>query len=532
MGQQTLQQDWQDTISRSALKAAGSKIVKIGSKQIAIFERGGEIYACNNRCPHEGYPLKEGTLSDQCTLTCNWHNWKFNLRTGDNAYGGDRLRIYPVRVDGDMVQVDVADEPADVRITRALENLEDSFDDHEYDRMAREIARMEKAGGDALDAVRHTIKWTHDRFEFGMGSTHAPAAAVEWLRIRENHASDTATRFMPIHEIVAHFAWDCQREPVYPFPTGSLPWDESGFLNAIENEDEGRAIAMVRGALANGLAWPDLERTFAHAALAHYQDFGHDTIYTQKTGELIELLGSSIVEPVLLMLTRGLIIASREDLIPEFRTYADALEQWDAKKDKKVTAEDFFGLSAKKAMALAARAALKPEDLYHVLLQVNARSLLRFDLSIQSATDKSIAFNRTWLDVTHEITFANAAHRLAQKYPELWPSALLQMCCFFGRNADAHDASIQLSDWHVDNPEEFMAETIASLFDHGQFEYIVSAHLVKTATAVQDEIAQNPEAPWGPTLLAGLNRFLHSPFKRRHPLRTARQAMSFVAIED
>jgi len=34
-----------------------------------------------------------------------------------------------------------------------------------------------------------------------------------------------------------------------------------------------------------------------------------------------------------------------------------------------------------------------------------------------------------------------------------------------------------------------------------------------------------------PTLAAALNRFLLSPLKRRHALRSARQALAFVALE-
>lgn len=528
----TPQPDWQDAISYEALQATGAKIVKIGSKQIALFDRGGSVYACNNRCPHEGYPLKEGTLSGDCTLTCNWHNWKFDLRTGDNAYGGDRLRVYPVRIEVGMIQIDVADAPGHERIAEALVNLRDSFDRHEYDRMAREIARMEKAGGDPLDAIRETIKWTHDRFEFGMSSTHAPAAAADWLRLRETHAQDDATRLMPVHEAVAHFAWDCQREPIFPYATDTTPWNEDQFVDAIDAEDQVTAIAHLRGALSTGLGWADMERGFARAALTHYSDFGHSAIYVVKTGELIDRLGPAVVEPLLLMLTRGLVTASREDLIPEFRSYHSILQGWGSNQGKAATADDFQGMGAKNAMALAAQAPQSPEELYDVLLEVVAQSVLQFDLNVQDATDKSIAHNRTWLSVTHEITFSSAVRQLAQKHPDLWPAALLQMCCFFGRNSDAQDQSVNQSDWQIEDSQTFLDGTLKSFFDHGQFEYIVTAHLVKTTTAVRDELNHNPDGPWAATLVAALNRFLHSPLKLRHSMRTANQALSFVAIED
>ena len=61
----------------------------------------GELHACNSRCPHEGSPLVEGSLDSGCVLTCQWHNWKFELSSGANLYGGEALRIYPVQVRGD-----------------------------------------------------------------------------------------------------------------------------------------------------------------------------------------------------------------------------------------------------------------------------------------------------------------------------------------------------------------------------------------------------------------------------------------------
>ncbi|MAV35282.1 MAG: hypothetical protein CMJ59_07465 [Planctomycetaceae bacterium] len=42
--------------------------------QVALFRVGDEIFAVDNRCPHEGYPLAEGTVDDSsCALTCNQH---------------------------------------------------------------------------------------------------------------------------------------------------------------------------------------------------------------------------------------------------------------------------------------------------------------------------------------------------------------------------------------------------------------------------------------------------------------------------
>ena len=53
---------WVKAASRPALGDAGRCIVRVGAKQILLIAAEGRIFACNNRCPHEGYPLSEGTL--------------------------------------------------------------------------------------------------------------------------------------------------------------------------------------------------------------------------------------------------------------------------------------------------------------------------------------------------------------------------------------------------------------------------------------------------------------------------------------
>src|SRR3546814_4080948 len=81
-----------------------------------------------------------------CILTCNWHNWKFDLASGETLVGGDKLRRYPVEIVAGEVWIDIADPPAEAVAAAALDALRDSFGRHEYDRMARELSRLQKAG--------------------------------------------------------------------------------------------------------------------------------------------------------------------------------------------------------------------------------------------------------------------------------------------------------------------------------------------------------------------------------------------------
>ena len=107
----------------------------------------------------------------------------------------------------------------------------------------------------------------------------------------------------------------------------------------------------------------------------------------------------------------------------------------------------------------------------------------------------------------------------------------MQIACFLGRNSKFVNPQLDSSDWLVENPETFVENCVANIVDHGNQEFIVSAHLVKMSMAVREEIRAKPSAAWVPTIAAALNRFLNEPFKRKHTRRVAYQAMATVAAE-
>lgn len=518
---------WTDALASAELTDT-PRVVKIGARQIALFRSGGRIYACNNRCPHEGYPLSEGTLSGKCILTCNWHNWKFDLENGETLVGGDKLRRYPVREEGGRILIDLSDPPAEEIIDAALADLLDSFDDHEYDRMAREIARIMKAGGDPILAVRAALNDTYEKFEYGM--SHTIAVAADWLALYKSFTGEEAKQLTCITEIVGYLAWDTQRQRRYPYPAGQMSYDTDAFAAAVEREDEAAAIAMVRGGLADGFGFDDFYAGLARAALTHYQDFGHSLIYVVKAREFVAAAGPETLEPVLLLLTRSLVFATREDLIPEFKAYAPALENWWGQSG----APDIATLTAGGVAPVlheVAKYGGDPMTVYNALFEAAAWQMLHMDLGYSLATEGPVQDNVGWLDFTHALTFANAVRRVCTDFPALWPQGLLQIGCFLGRNGKYTDGTQDVGEWLVDDPLDFASRTRDGVIDHGQFEYIVAAHMLKLSHAIAEEIEAQPEAAWAGTAAAALNRFLNSPLKRKHPLRTARQALDMVRRE-
>jgi nitrite reductase (NADH) small subunit len=55
----------------------------VGEHIVALFNVGGEFFALDGVCPHQGGPLGEGELNG-CVVTCSWHGWQFDVRTGQH----------------------------------------------------------------------------------------------------------------------------------------------------------------------------------------------------------------------------------------------------------------------------------------------------------------------------------------------------------------------------------------------------------------------------------------------------------------
>ena len=64
-----------DLRKRGVVSVSGSR------GRIAVFADGDGVRAVDNRCPHMGFPLDEGTVQDGI-LTCHWHQARFDLASG------------------------------------------------------------------------------------------------------------------------------------------------------------------------------------------------------------------------------------------------------------------------------------------------------------------------------------------------------------------------------------------------------------------------------------------------------------------
>ena len=91
----------------------------IAAEDVLRFDKDGRTYALyrspddkyfatDGLCTHEHVHLADGLVMDHI-IECPKHNGRFDYRTGEGkgAPIRDNLTIYPTRVDGDVVSIDI-----------------------------------------------------------------------------------------------------------------------------------------------------------------------------------------------------------------------------------------------------------------------------------------------------------------------------------------------------------------------------------------------------------------------------------------
>lgn len=107
---------WHKAVDIDALADGEVTVCPAGRKTVALTKLHGRYGAIDNRCPHQGGPLGQGTLEND-KIRCPWHGFDFDPFTGAAAGGPDYdVATYPVeeRADGVYVQIP---QPAEHRRT-------------------------------------------------------------------------------------------------------------------------------------------------------------------------------------------------------------------------------------------------------------------------------------------------------------------------------------------------------------------------------------------------------------------------------
>ena len=97
------------------IPAREGRAVRVGHRDIAIFNLGNRFLAVENRCPHKGGPLADGIVSG-ATVVCPLHAWKMSLETGQGVNGPSAsscVETFRTRVEDGVILLDVGDTKED-----------------------------------------------------------------------------------------------------------------------------------------------------------------------------------------------------------------------------------------------------------------------------------------------------------------------------------------------------------------------------------------------------------------------------------
>ncbi|MEE9322124.1 MAG: thiamine pyrophosphate-dependent enzyme [Granulosicoccus sp.] len=146
------------------------RTVTAGTVSLALCQVNDQYAAMDNRCPHQGGPLGEGSIEagkdGDCWLRCPWHGWDFDPLTGKPPGGHEDSgqQMYPVEVRGseivvgipenDTHQRTVTDVMAETMVNWGVKSVFGMVG-HSNLGLADALRRQELAGNISFYGIRH-----------------------------------------------------------------------------------------------------------------------------------------------------------------------------------------------------------------------------------------------------------------------------------------------------------------------------------------------------------------------------------------
>ena len=412
------------------VQAAGCLTVHVEGHTLALFARGDEVHAVDNRCPHMGFPLDRGTLKDGI-LTCHWHHARFDLASGGTFdLWADDVRAFPAQTRDGEVWVDTTarEDPTAHRQRRMRDGLE-----HDIPLvLAKAVIGLLEGGEPPAGPFRTGLDFGARYRQAGWGQ----GLTVHACMMNLLPTLDAGDRPRAAYHGLAAVADDCAGAPprfaVRPLPdaTTDLLTLRRWFRQFVEVRDAEGAERCLVSALRGGADRRQAADLLFAAATDHrYLQNGHVVDFTNKTLEALDHAGWEHAEPVLTSLVSGYASADR----------TEEANAWRHPVDLVAILEHAFGalpaaleLGTSRRGGWAGREALMP-----VLLGEDAQAIADALLVAlrEGATGEEVAgavayaavlriarFHTSnefgdWNTALHTFTFANAIHQGLRRAP-------------------------------------------------------------------------------------------------------------------
>ncbi|MFC6768464.1 Rieske (2Fe-2S) protein, partial [Natrinema soli] len=318
--------DFQATVSLDDLEAAGRELVSIDGAAIALFHHEGEVRAVDNRCPHMGFPLSEGSVADGI-LTCHWHHARFELSCGDTFDPwADDVRTYPTEIRDGTVFVN-PNPPRELPPDEHwADRLETGLEENLRLVVAKSTIGLLDAGVDYRKPMGTALEFGTRYRESGWG----PGLTILGCMTNVIDDLDPADRKRALYTGVRHVADDCADQPPNfdqpSFSTDEVAFDrlKSWFRDCIEVRDADGAERCLRTAVATGRSEAEVAELFFAAATDHpYLSSGHVLDFANTAFECLERVGWDDADETLASLIDPLASADRSDERSSWRQPVD-----------------------------------------------------------------------------------------------------------------------------------------------------------------------------------------------------------------
>ena len=316
------------------VRARGCTVVTGGGHAIAVFPIGDRFAAVDNRCPHMGFPLDRGTVSNGI-LTCHWHHARFDLSSGGTFDPfADDVGSFPVTVSGGRVWVDPS-PPQDDPVERWSSRLKDGMEHNIRLVIAKSVLGLSSSPTDYRTplAIGARFGTTYSDRGWGQALTMMTCSAnILPLLYPEDRP---LALYQGIRQVAAECAGRPPRFLVDPLPTGETRPEvfKGWFRSFIEVRDDEGAERCLRTAVHLGISSREIaDMVFAAATDRIYLDAGHVLDFCNKAFELLDHIGWEHSGQVLTSLVHGIATARRSEELNSWRNPIDLSSMvWEAR---------------------------------------------------------------------------------------------------------------------------------------------------------------------------------------------------------
>jgi nitrite reductase/ring-hydroxylating ferredoxin subunit len=306
------------------LQASGQLLTKVGTVPVVVFWHDDAPYAIEDRCPHLGFPLHQGTV-ESGLVTCHWHHARFDLVSGCTLdMWADDARGFAATIrDGDVFVDARADlDPVGHLQARLRNGLEESITLV----VAKSVLGLLDEGVPAAEIVRTGLDFgtTYRGAGWGAGLTVLVAMANLFPHL---HPDDRALALVHGLAFVANdTSGQSPRFPVGPLATHDVPTVrlETWYRRFVDTRSSDSAERTLETALADPARLPAVESMMFSAVSDHvFIDGGHTIDFTNKAFEALALVGPEAAAQVLPTLVHQTARAQRSEEFSEWRHPTD-----------------------------------------------------------------------------------------------------------------------------------------------------------------------------------------------------------------